>query len=712
MKYLSLFSGIEAATVAWHPIGWECVGVSEIEPFPCAVLAHHYPEVPNLGDVTKITEDDIKDLGHIDIVVFGSPCQDLSVAGLRKGFTCESTDALTRSGLFFIAMRIVEWAKKHCGCRFALWENVPGAFSSSGGRDFATVVEHMAGLENVSVPPKGWGNEGVAAGAEGLVEWATLDAQWFGVSQRRRRVFALADFGNWPNRQPILLEPESLRGDSAPSRETWEDASTKASSSIDVSCTRTLTAGFGKVGAPEIDAYTAIPWPANVAATLNSYFGEKQGLEDQHINQGAPWFVPITHSLRGEGFDASEDGTGRGTPLVPVLGQTLQAGTAVAYGIRTANTSSNGWGIQEETTHTLDQAMGIAVAFAQNSRDEVRLMGGDGSIVGALAAEPGMKQTCYVAQSVALRGREGGATAELGDEVSNCLRASGGGGDKAHVLAPVADTLYNKGIVTLKEGNASAQETYPGTLLRTLRQEVGEEAFAKWGFGILDSLQSPEVLQQALHGFSIRPAAFSRRWVVNAALSRPENHSTWLMQSLREAGCERCASQGWELEEQLARELGTYLSELSQPGPQAERFMRDLWFASEGFGLLREALSTVQEIRRSSHGQRQPVQSTEDGVGAKSNKDLCGSRMPEQVSRERVLQQACTASEEGNLGYAVRRLTPECCEFLQGFPRGYTNIPWRKQPTSPDGPRYKALGNSMCTNVMLWIGRRIEEVIK
>lgn len=209
MRYLSLFSGIEAATVAWHPLGWQCVAVSEIEPFPCALLAHHYPTVPNLGDVTKITERDIQALGQIDLVVFGSPCQDLSVAGKRRGFEGE------RSGLFFTAINIIEWARKHCGCRWALWENVPGAFTSNNGGDFAAVVGLLAGLDDPTVPPKGWGTEG-------LVEWAVLDAQWFEVAQRRRRVFALADFGDWTGRPPILLEPEGLRGDSAPCRETGQ----------------------------------------------------------------------------------------------------------------------------------------------------------------------------------------------------------------------------------------------------------------------------------------------------------------------------------------------------------------------------------------------------------------------------------------------------------------------------------------------------------
>lgn len=217
MRYLSLFSGIEAATQAWQPLGWECVAVSEIEPFPCAVLEHHYPNVPNLGDVTKITEQQIKDLGQIDLIVFGSPCQNLSVAGNRKGFDGE------QSSLFYAAMEIIKYAKRHCKTRFALWENVPGAFSSNKGADFTEVVKHMAGLGELNTPTNGWGKEGAAVGSNGLLEWSVLDAQWFGLAQRRKRVFAIVDFGDWTSRPPILLERESLRGDTPPSRETRED---------------------------------------------------------------------------------------------------------------------------------------------------------------------------------------------------------------------------------------------------------------------------------------------------------------------------------------------------------------------------------------------------------------------------------------------------------------------------------------------------------
>ena len=210
MKYMSLFSGIEAATVAWHPLGWEPVAFAEIEAFPCSVLAHHYPSVPNLGSVTSITDAQILALGHIDIVVGGSPCQDLSIAGNRRGLAGE------RSGLFHEQMRIFNAARKFCGARWLVWENVTGAFSSNRGRDFASVVGALAGC-TIDVPEKGWGTEGVALGNNGLVEWCVLDAQWFGVAQRRRRVFAVLDAGDWQRRPPVLFEPEGVHS-ATPSR--------------------------------------------------------------------------------------------------------------------------------------------------------------------------------------------------------------------------------------------------------------------------------------------------------------------------------------------------------------------------------------------------------------------------------------------------------------------------------------------------------------
>src|SRR5262249_55084063 len=120
VRYVSLFSGIEAATLAWRPLGWELVAVAEVEPFACAVIAHHHPGVPNLGDVERISDQQLRDLGPVDLVVGGFPCQDVSVAGRRAGL--EGTDGRrTRSGLFFAAMDVV----RRLGPRWLVVENVP-----------------------------------------------------------------------------------------------------------------------------------------------------------------------------------------------------------------------------------------------------------------------------------------------------------------------------------------------------------------------------------------------------------------------------------------------------------------------------------------------------------------------------------------------------------------------------------------------------------
>lgn len=322
MKFLSLFSGIEAASVAWEPLGWEAVGFSEIEKFPCEFLASRYPDIPNLGDVTQITEAQIASLGKIDVVVFGSPCQDLSIAGKRKGLLNESGD-VTRSGLFFSAINIFNWARKHCGARYALWENVPGAFSSNKGRDFASVVSLMAGIDDVDPPTNGWGKEGVALGENGLLEWCVLDAQWFGVAQRRQRVFAILDTGNWADRPPILLEPVSLRGDTPPCRETGQ----------------TVTCGT-ETGVDEHGTREVITWPAEIAPTLNAHFGNKMGLENQHINGG--YFDNPTYGIPGNWIGRKpENGGNQVEPFYDLAPcQTKMDRHAVAYSFDSLSSNS------------------------------------------------------------------------------------------------------------------------------------------------------------------------------------------------------------------------------------------------------------------------------------------------------------------------------------------------------------------------------------
>ena len=343
MNYLSLFSGMEAAHLAWSPLGWACVGVAEIEPAPRALLRARMPHVRNLGNVAEITDEDVRALGPIDVVIGGSPCQDLSVAGKRAGL------AGARSSLFHEQLRIFHAARALCSARWLVWEHVPGAFSSNKGRDFAVVVGALAGCD-MPVPRKGWGSEGVALGDNGLVEWSVLDAQWFGVAQRRRRVFAVLDTGDWASRPPVLLEPDRLRGDSAPRREAGEGAAvgTLGGTSpgggwrfgADEAAAGQLIAGTllanGKAAgsATQQDAESGLLVPVafgggancqatDVATALHAHPG---GSRLDFMTE--TFIADVAHTLRADGFDASEDGTGRGTPLVAVPFDTTQITSA------------------------------------------------------------------------------------------------------------------------------------------------------------------------------------------------------------------------------------------------------------------------------------------------------------------------------------------------------------------------------------------------
>lgn len=209
MRYLSVCSGIEAATVAWHNLGWTPVGFSEIEPFPSAVLAHHYPNVPNFGDMTKHEHWPLQP-GSIDLLVGGTPCQSFSVAGLRKGLHDP------RGGLMLTYLEIARRLRP----RWVVWENVPGVLSSNGGRDFGSFLGAMGLL--------GYG-----------VAYRVLDAQWCrthghprAVPQRRRRVFVVGCLGDWERAAQVLFECESVQRDLAPRRAQGEGSAADAQGSV------------------------------------------------------------------------------------------------------------------------------------------------------------------------------------------------------------------------------------------------------------------------------------------------------------------------------------------------------------------------------------------------------------------------------------------------------------------------------------------------
>ena len=387
MRYLSLCSGIEAATVAWHPMGWEPAAFAEIESFPAAVLRHHYPNTPNLGDMTKWREWNV---GAIDLLVGGTPCQSFSVAGLRKGLSDP------RGGLMLTYLEIARRLRP----RWVVWENVPGVLSSNGGRDFGSFLGALGEL--------GYG-------------WAyrVLDAQWVrtqrhprAVPQRRRRVFVVGCLGNARAPAAILLEQQSVQRDSQKGRASREGAPADAADGAGAGqwwdgsdCDATLTKqnANGAQRMPDKDNLGAVLTPfragsiggyteGDAAGTIRAAGGDLGGGSENlavygalchritntsvqeaaagHLiavpfrkskraqsttddeswveaeqavgfnwqnaggygdaNEGLGITVEgtgplqrcqspaVAHALRGEGFDASEDGTGRGTPIIPV----------------------------------------------------------------------------------------------------------------------------------------------------------------------------------------------------------------------------------------------------------------------------------------------------------------------------------------------------------------------------------------------------------
>ncbi len=579
--YLSLCSGIEAASVAWLPLGWEPVAFSEVESFPCAVLAYHYPQVPNLGDVTKINGTNYR--GIVDVLVGGTPCQSFSVAGLRRGLDDE------RGNLALEFVRIADEADP----AFVVWENVPGVLSDRGNA-FGCILGGLAGEDAPLLPPGGrWADAGYVLGPKRSICWRILDAQYFGLAQRRRRVFVVGCPRNGPDPRTILFEFDGLRRDTPPSRQTPEDiagtleaslarsrgAGTAPGACVDV-C-QSLTGSFGGGGPDDNKAqagfYAVVP--PQVAGTMKSNGGKAGSWKNNVEMAAAGYMLPcsqygaVAASLTAEGADAS--------PCAD-RGPTVLA-------VRTAQTSANGNGIAQEVSHTLDRANGQAVIAFHGSQDPDI----SGEVTHPCGRNNGAETCiCYapeiVSQAISCKWSKG---------------TSGPAGDEHHNLICVPSPAFSA------SGNGVWRE----------------------GIGPLRARQQ-------------------------------DSHENLCL-----AFTERGRAEGRTLEYQ---EEQAYC--LMNPG-------------SDGRTLSRQIMTPQLQ---------------------------------------------------------VRRLAPRECERLQGFPDDYTVIPYRtrklpkrivlrsyrrylrrmarqcKKPFSladllkcADGPRYRAIGNSMAVNVMRWIGQRIMRAI-
>ncbi len=570
MKYLSVCSGIEAASVAWHPLGWEPVAFSEIEPFPSAVLAHHYPSVPNLGDMTKFQEWPDE---PVDLLVGGTPCQSFSVAGLRKGLEDP------RGNLMLTYLAIAQRYRP----RWLVWENVPGVLSSNGGRDFGTFLGALGEL--------GYG-------------WAyrVLDAQWFGVAQRRRRVFVVGYLGDWQRAAKVLFERESVQRNPAPSREAREAVA------------GTIAARFGI----SRNNHEELAWTqcfagsrqSDVAATLETTAHDYSRADNfnmvaQPIGFGAQMSVPQTD------ID---------------LMQTLQAKNPMAVA-------------QPIPIH--DQATRHAGKRGNNQ---------DGKGNGLGIGQPGDPAPTLtkgdkhaVAQPVAFTRCDNGQDAQV--DVTPTMRCGSNYSAHLAVAQPVYGTDCYNGAIT---GDVAATLGTPGSSVNasgpTVMQPV---AYAIQGAATRENPASgPDGIGVRSDNCAYTIEARSEVQAVAYGIDGEQNASEELIGTLRSH--QSGGYEGARVAQPVAFEPGSIAR---NAGPAGE--------------------SPLAPTLRREMGDNQPA--------------------------VRIAMQ-------------VRRLTPVECERLQGFPDGYTNIPWRKKADAPDGPRYKALGNSMAVPCMAWIGKRIAEV--
>ena len=390
MMFGSVCSGIEAASVAWEPLGWKAAWLSEIDFFPSAVLAHRFPDVMNLGDMTKIPEMVVSGKASApDVLVGGTPCQAFSVAGMRAGLRDPRGQLTIKFVEIADAIDDVRRGRNELPA-IIVWENVPGVLSDKGNA-FGCFLGALSG-EDCELQPAGgrWSNAGCVFGPARAIAWRVLDAQYFGVAQRRRRVFVVASARTGFDPSAILFEFDGMRRDTPPSR-----------------CARKESAADAAIGA---EAGNGCWWDGGqVSQTLDAVLAKGQTMPEK--NRFPAVLQPIAFHPTQDPI-SSTDGS---THAMGCGSSSGQASIGVVYPMLEVGKRTG--------ASTTDTRAGMGV-------------GSDADPMFTLQA--GAQHG--VAVAVSLRGREGGATAELGDEVQNCLRASSGGGDKAHVLAPVCVT--------------------------------------------------------------------------------------------------------------------------------------------------------------------------------------------------------------------------------------------------------------------------------
>jgi DNA (cytosine-5)-methyltransferase 1 len=361
LTFGSLCSGIEAASVAFGPLGWRSVWLSQFDPehnytkgldFPSAVLNHHYPDVPNIGDMTTLLDrlGDGLEIEVPDIICGGTPCQAFSVAGSRKSLD----DARGNLALMFCAIADAADEARTANKlppTIIFWENVLGVLSTHDNA-FGCFLGQLAGEDAPLIPPGGkWTNAGYVLGPKRAIAWRVLDAQYFGVAQRRRRVFVVASARDDVDPRAILFESEGMRRDIAPSREEREEVARGA----EAGTTTARCSGIGDSG-PGSDVFgldlsqkaEGIGLRAECAPSLTSGTHAGHGAHVVECARAVCVTGNITHPLKAEGADASEDGTGRGVPIISFPAEMSGTQAASAENISISLSKKHTAGIQHQ----------------------------------------------------------------------------------------------------------------------------------------------------------------------------------------------------------------------------------------------------------------------------------------------------------------------------------------------------------------------------
>jgi DNA (cytosine-5)-methyltransferase 1 len=675
MKYVSLFAGIEAASQAWHVLGWQPLAFADIDRFPSAVLAHHYPDVPNVGNVEEVDWSEYK--GKADLVVGGSPCQSFSVAGKRLGMDDP------RGNLALEYLRAV----KEIQPTWFVFENVPGLLSSEGGSDFGKFLGEVAGI--------GYG-----------FAWRVLDSQFFGVPQRRRRLFVVGHIGgDWRSAAAVLFESESLQwhteesteegqslasffgsgfagesealpgggGVSESSQENW-DGTQKTGTLTTRSLDQSMPDKSNFMGIVERDLHE----PDNIFESSKSRKDLSPPLDAR--DQGSTGKPVLTERVipihdkatryKGGGDTRNNDGAGNGLGIgkdgdpmptldtasnhavaqaVDVWNQTIDGEKAATLTEASGGTNTSGpkvmttyrksrraqstednetW-VEDEVSNTLNtfdigdarttQIIQEPIAFEQNQRSEIRELGTKST---SLKAQPGTNQQTFIAH--------GEQTPLHGEEVS-----------------PTLDASYGKG---------------PGERAGIERQVIGEVI----GFS-------------HTQGLDAQP-------------------STEHFPTLRAEGQGHAIGFDWKNTGQTNFSESNTGAPLTAEGGLAVGIDQQVYENHPSDGRINEVdTSPTITAKAGTGGGNLPLVKEQEVAPTLTARDMYDGQASHTVQQQHM---------------AVRRLTPLECERLQGFPDNYTKIPYRGKSAEkcPDGPRYKALGNSMAVPVMRWIGEGIQQV--